>query len=36
LRKSFRRIFREEVAQTVAEKEDVDEELRHLLAVLNE
>lgn len=34
LRKNFRRLVREEVAQTVAEKEDVEEELRHLLAVL--
>jgi RNA polymerase sigma-70 factor (ECF subfamily) len=36
LRKNFRKLFRDEVAQTVAEKEDIDEELRHLLAVLNE
>jgi len=36
LRKNFRRLFRDEVAQTVAEKEDIDEELRHLLAVLAE
>jgi RNA polymerase sigma factor (sigma-70 family) len=36
LRKRFRRIFREEIAQTVAKAEDVEEELRHLLAVLSE
>lgn len=36
LRKCFRRLFREEVGQTVAAEEDVDEELRHLLAVLKE
>ena len=35
LRKTFRKLFRDEVAQTVAEKEDIDEELRHLLTVLN-
>lgn len=36
LRKRFRQLFREEVSQTVAAEEDVDEELRHLLAALNE
>ena len=36
LRKRFRAIFRDEIAQTVARAEDVDEELRHLLAVLSE
>ncbi|SRR5258708_4007470 len=36
LRKRFRQIFREEIAQTVARPEDVEEELRHLLAVLSE
>jgi DNA-directed RNA polymerase specialized sigma24 family protein len=34
LRKRFRELFREEVAQTVATHEEVDEELRHLAAVL--
>ena len=36
LRKRFREIFREQIAQTVAAAEDVDEELRHLLAALKE
>ncbi len=36
LRKRFRQLFREEIAHTVASDEDVDEELRHLLAVLSE
>jgi RNA polymerase sigma-70 factor (ECF subfamily) len=34
LRKRFREIFRQETAQTVAKAEDVDEELRHLMAAL--
>ncbi len=34
LRRRFREVFREEVAHTVAEAEDVDEEMRHLLAAL--
>lgn len=34
LRRRFREVFREEVAQTVATAEDVDEELRYLLAAL--
>jgi RNA polymerase sigma-70 factor (ECF subfamily) len=34
LRKRFRQFFRAEVAQTVASGEDVDEEVRHLIAVL--
>ncbi len=34
LRKRFRQLFREEVSQTVAAEEDVDEEIRHLLAAL--
>jgi RNA polymerase sigma-70 factor (ECF subfamily) len=34
LRKRFREVFREEVAQTVANHEDVGEEMRHLVAVL--
>lgn len=36
LRKRFRQIFRDEVSQTVATAEDVDEEIHHLLAVLKE
>jgi hypothetical protein len=36
LRKRFRQFFREEVSQTVAAEEDVDEEIRHLLASLKE
>jgi RNA polymerase sigma factor (sigma-70 family) len=35
LRKRFRQIFREAIAHTVAEGEDVEEELRHLVAVLS-
>lgn len=35
LRKRFREVFREEVANTVARAEDVDEEFRHLRAVLS-
>ncbi len=34
LRQRFREIFRQEVAQTVAAAEDVDEELHHLLSAL--
>lgn len=34
LRKRFRELFRNEVAQTVAQQEGVDEELRHLVSVL--
>lgn len=34
MRKRFRELFRAEVAQTVATHEDVNEELRHLIAVL--
>lgn len=36
LRRRFREVFREEVTHTVATAEDVDEELRHLLAALAE
>lgn len=36
LRKRFRELFREEVANTVAQAEDVDEEYRHLRAVLSQ
>ncbi len=35
MRKRFRQLFREMIAHTVAEGEDVDEELRHLVAVLS-
>jgi RNA polymerase sigma-70 factor (ECF subfamily) len=35
LRKRFRQIFREAIAGTLAEGENVDEELRHLVAVLS-
>ena len=34
LRQHYRQLLREEIAQTVAEPRDVDEELRHLFAVL--
>ena len=34
LRKRFGHLLREEIAQTVERPEDVDEELRHLLAVM--
>lgn len=34
LRKRYRQLLREEIAHTMAEGEDVDEELRHLFAVL--
>ena len=33
-RKRYRELFREQVAQTVARREDIDDEMRHLLAVL--
>jgi RNA polymerase sigma-70 factor (ECF subfamily) len=35
LRKRFRQVFREEISQTLAAPEDLDEEVRHLLAVLS-
>ena len=35
LRSRYRELFREEIAHTLAEGEDVDEELRHLLTVLS-
>jgi RNA polymerase sigma factor (sigma-70 family) len=35
LRKRFRQLFRETIAHTVAEGEQVDEELRHLVGVLS-
>ena len=35
LRKRYRELFREEIAHTLAEGEDVDTELRYLLAVLS-
>ena len=34
LRKRYRELFREEIARTVAEPDEVDAELRHLIAVL--
>jgi RNA polymerase sigma-70 factor (ECF subfamily) len=34
LRQRYRRLLRDEIAQTVAEPGEVDEELRHLFAVL--
>jgi RNA polymerase sigma factor (sigma-70 family) len=36
LRKRFRQIFREEIEHTVADASEVEDELRHLLAVLSE
>ena len=35
LRKRFREIYREEIAQTLAEGADLDAELRHLAAALS-
>jgi RNA polymerase sigma factor (sigma-70 family) len=35
VRKRFRDVFREEITQTVAAPEEVDEEIRHLLAALS-
>ena len=35
LRKRYRELFREEIANTLAEGESVDEELRHLLEILS-
>lgn len=35
LRKRFRELFREEIARTVNDPEDIEEEVRHLLAVLS-
>jgi RNA polymerase sigma-70 factor (ECF subfamily) len=34
LRRRFRDLFREEIAQTVAEPADIDDEVRHLLRAL--
>jgi RNA polymerase sigma-70 factor (ECF subfamily) len=34
LRQRYRQLLRDEIAQTVAGPADVDEELRHLFAVL--
>jgi RNA polymerase sigma-70 factor (ECF subfamily) len=34
LRKRFRQIFREEIAQTVADEDDLEDEIRHLINVL--
>jgi len=35
MRRRFREVFREEIAQTVAAREEVDQEIRHLLAALS-
>jgi RNA polymerase sigma-70 factor (ECF subfamily) len=35
LRKRYREMFREEIGHTLAEGEDIDTELRYLLAVLS-
>jgi hypothetical protein len=35
MRRTFRRLLREEIADTVARPEEVDEEIRHLFAVLS-
>ena len=34
LRKRFREIYREEITQTLADREDLDTELRHLAGAL--
>jgi hypothetical protein len=34
LRQRYRELFRAEIANTVAATEDVDEELRHVIAIL--
>jgi RNA polymerase sigma-70 factor (ECF subfamily) len=34
LRKRYRQLLREEIGETMAESEDIDEELRHLFAAL--
>jgi RNA polymerase sigma-70 factor (ECF subfamily) len=34
LRKRFREVFRQEVAQTVAAPTEIDSEMRHLMAAL--
>jgi RNA polymerase sigma-70 factor (ECF subfamily) len=34
LRKRFREIYREEIAQTLADGSDLDAEIRHLVAAL--
>jgi RNA polymerase sigma-70 factor (ECF subfamily) len=36
LRQRYRALVREEIAQTVAEPGEVDEEIRHLIAVISE
>ncbi len=35
LRRRFRKLFREEVAHTVASADEIDEEIRHLLIVFS-
>jgi RNA polymerase sigma-70 factor (ECF subfamily) len=36
LRKRFREVFREEIAHTVADPRDIDDEVRYLVGVLGE
>jgi RNA polymerase sigma-70 factor (ECF subfamily) len=36
LRRRFRQVFRDEIALTVAGPEDMEAEIKHLLAVLSE
>jgi hypothetical protein len=36
LRRRFRELFREEIVPTVARAEDIDDEIRHLLASLGD
>ncbi len=36
MRRRYRELFREEIAQTVAIPGEVDDELRHIFAVLSE
>jgi D-arabinose 1-dehydrogenase-like Zn-dependent alcohol dehydrogenase len=36
LRKRFREVFREEIANTVADSRDIDDEVRYLVGVLAE
>jgi hypothetical protein len=35
LRRRFREIFRDAIAQTVSSPDEIDDEVRHLLAVLS-
>jgi RNA polymerase sigma-70 factor (ECF subfamily) len=36
LRQRYRKLLREEVARTVSRPEEIDEELRHLIAIVSE